>query len=413
MFRRHDKLGQMAATLFAAVIVGGILEAEGLRIWAERLNVGSLRDNALPFTSGWSDANRWLHTAIPRNLALSAKAGLADDMVLAKADTAESSEAVSADSAEEGSKEPVQLAAAEGTELAAIKRHTDAGPAPGGGTVVLSGDSMMAVGLAPTLTRWLGREKNARVVRAFRSGTGLSRPDVYDWQVEYPRMVGNTRPSLIICSMGANDAQNVQAGKKVLAFGTPEWDALYNARLKAYLEMITRYKAPILWVGLPTMKSPVFAQKMAHMNALIQAGIAAYPQITWLDSNGPLGYTGRGFQQFKANDKGKLIKLRSDDGIHLTDEGALFLMPSISQWVKRTAPNTPAKDDPTLAAAQAAPATSSPAVAPAKSVPPATLVQLAPAPADPAPPAAKAKPAVTSGNHFLADYAYPRGWVSL
>src|SRR5262249_47349265 len=89
--------------------------------------------------------------------------------------------------------------------------------------VALAGDSMMAVGLAPTLVRGLAPEKDLHVLRAYRSGTGLARPEVLDWLVEYPRILGANKPDMVICAMGANDAQNVQVGKQVLQFGSPQW----------------------------------------------------------------------------------------------------------------------------------------------------------------------------------------------
>jgi hypothetical protein len=43
--------------------------------------------------------------------------------------------------------------------------------------VILVGDSMMAVGLSDVLLRQTAADQNLRVVKAFRSGTGLARPD--------------------------------------------------------------------------------------------------------------------------------------------------------------------------------------------------------------------------------------------
>ncbi len=201
--------------------------------------------------------------------------------------------------------------------------------------VALAGDSMMAVGLAPTLKRWLSQQKDIHVIQAYRSGTGLLRPEVFDWNVEYPRILGNVRPSIVICSMGANDAQSVQIGKRVLQFDTPEWDDYFRSRITSYLNLVAREGTHVLWVGLPEMRSPEFDKKIAHVNMLIKAMLQRYPNTTWLDSNSKLiePTLGQGFKQYRADSQGKMVKIRANDGIHLTDDGAMYLLDPIRSWI--------------------------------------------------------------------------------
>jgi len=197
---------------------------------------------------------------------------------------------------------------------------------------------MMAVGLAPTLTRGLSIEKGVHLLKAYRSGTGLARPEVYDWLQQYPLMLGAMRPQLVICALGANDGQNVQVGKKVLEFGSPEWDEFYRGRLTAYLDMLLKPQTRVLWVGMPVMKERRFAQKMLHMNTLVQTELQRYPAVTWLDPNPALGYADNVFAQYRVDERGKLIKMRADDGIHMTDDGAAYLLAPIRDWLARFAP---------------------------------------------------------------------------
>lgn len=192
----------------------------------------------------------------------------------------------------------------------------------------------MAVGLAPALTRGLSADKQVRLIRAYRSGTGLSRPEVFDWLVQYPQMVGREKPQLVICSMGANDAQNVQVGKQVLKFGTPEWDAFYTARLTGYMDMVTREQVRVLWIGMPVMRDAPFARKMSRMNELTRAVLSRYPTATWLDPNPSLGYASGTYEQYLRTERGRLVRLRGDDGIHVTDDGGLLLLPPVRSWLE-------------------------------------------------------------------------------
>ncbi len=351
MKRRHDTLLRTFATLLVALFCGLVLEADGLRVWAERLPVGTLRDSVLPVTVTWQGWMSPVHAGNLREAALQMKSRLASASpvkgpaearpVLHENDpvtTLVSVKSVSADTSVSGTTAATALTNASVQEVVASTQQNAGvtanwGPADGSGRVLaLAGDSMMAVGLAPTLGRDLATNPNFHVLKAYRSGTGLARPEVFDWIQQYPAMLAGTQPQLVICAMGANDAQNVQIGKAVLEFGSSEWDAYYRGRLSAYLAMLGSRPVRILWVGMPLMKEKKFSQKMQHMNQLIQAEIAGHPNVTWLDPNPALGYS-RGFEQYRANARGKMIKMRADDGIHMTDDGAAYLLPAIREWL--------------------------------------------------------------------------------
>ena len=136
--------------------------------------------------------------------------------------------------------------------------------APGKPRVVaLAGDSMMAVGISATLLRQAATDKNLRIVKAFRSGTGLARPEVFNWMDEYPAMLGAEKPDVVIVAMGANDGQGFVVQGKVLAFGSDGWRKVYQDRLAAYLAMVAAGGARVVWLGLPPMRVPVYDEKIA------------------------------------------------------------------------------------------------------------------------------------------------------
>lgn len=350
MLHRFQSVSLMFLTLLVALLAGLLLEAEGLKIWAERLEVGPLRTVSLPLTERWHALVQGFGLEAPRRSALALKADWAGRFAPQAVELAARPEAAPDLPPSAAESEPGLSVQAESVpvfaEASLLKGGAQAGPVLPGGSplvmgvpasapqIVLAGDSMMAVGLAPVLRRGLG----VNVIKAYRSGTGLARPEVFDWLVQYPQMVGGTHPALVICALGANDGQNVQQGKNVLAFGSPEWDAFYRERLTAYLDLLTRNGHQVLWIGMPLMRSPSFAKKMKHMNALIQDVLKAYPQVSWLDPDPALGYDEAVFAQYKPDARGKMIKLRADDGIHMTDEGAAFLLPGIRAWLQQQLP---------------------------------------------------------------------------
>ncbi len=339
----------MALAVFGAVLAALLLEAEGLSVWAQRLEVGLLRERAVPAATSWHNAVQATGIDRARQHALRAKdewaawfapaSGLsvaipsAVAAPVAAAPVASTPQTVvSAATASQAPNAPASVPTAVASSPAPA---ASAGAAPGDPLrVVLAGDSMMAVGLAPALTRGLSADKQVRLIRAYRSGTGLSRPEVFDWLVQYPQMVGREKPQLVICSMGANDAQNVQVGKQVLKFGTPEWDAFYTARLTGYMDMVTREQVRVLWIGMPVMRDAPFARKMSRMNELTRAVLSRYPTATWLDPNPSLGYASGTYEQYLRTERGRLVRLRGDDGIHVTDDGGLLLLPPVRSWLE-------------------------------------------------------------------------------
>ena len=342
MLRRFDSVKRMATTLAAATVIGLVIEATGLSIWAQRLEVGVLRDIASPITQVWEQAVSAIYLDTPRRWALAAKASLADVMMpepiteqgvdavpTSIENNASTTVAQTKTNARKNSKHASRKAADEVAMPVAVNFTGNEKI-----QIALVGDSMMAVGLAPVLRRALAKEESVHVLRAYRSGTGLGRPDVFNWMEEYPKMRGTQKPQFIICAIGANDAQGFQIDKTVYTFGTPQWNAVYALRVKNFLNLLAQDGAHILWVGLPVMREPSFSKRMMAVSALTKSVVTEYPRVTWLDPNMFINDAGAGYTQFRLNQKGQMTRIRGDDGIHLSDEGAAYLVPSIITWMQ-------------------------------------------------------------------------------
>lgn len=347
MIKRFDSVKRMAATLVTATAVGMVIEASGLSIWAQRLEVGYVREIVSPVMQIWEQAVTVVGLDTPRRRILDAKAALTPVMM------AEPLSALAADEM------PVTTAATEHAASSALadektaayteKNNQRSGEIPDRHAVLsvaaslrdtenvqiaLVGDSMMAVGLAPVLRRTLSKADGVHIIRAYRSGTGLGRPDVFNWMEEYPRMRGIQKPQFIICAIGANDAQGFQIDRTVYAFGTSQWNMIYAQRVRKFLNLLAEDNVRILWLGMPVMREPGFSKKMMAVSALTKSVVTEHPQVTWLDPNPYLNESGSGFAQFRQNQKGQMSRIRGDDGIHLSDEGAAYLVPAIQTWLQ-------------------------------------------------------------------------------
>ncbi len=206
-------------------------------------------------------------------------------------------------------------------------------PASDKRTVILVGDSMMAVGLAPSLVRSLEKDGRFNVVRGHKSATGLSRPEIYSWPEAYSAILAEYRPDFVVCAMGGNDAQNVRYNGKVLKFGTPEWDDLYRARVREMAKLFSKGQTRTLWVGLPVMRAESFRKKIQHVNSLVKKVLEEFPTIDYVESSPAVSMPDGSYASQLQDAKGRMVKMRAADGIHLSDEGGKAIAKIVIKWL--------------------------------------------------------------------------------
>lgn len=388
--------GQLALLCGSFIVCIALLESEGFLTWAQRLEVserqqnaqlvatalnnelkplgiGALRGKALAFLDqhGWNKSNTEEQSDQPAPVSEAPKtaASQTSSAPVSAAFAPLSTQSAPSASSQEASSAPaaVQVPLASPLPIVASATLTPLPPAnvQNPRVVALAGDSMMAVGLGAQLQRDLAPYPSIKVVRAFKSGTGLARPEVYNWLKEYPAMLGKQNPEVVICSIGANDGQGFVEGGKVLPFGTREWDAVYEARVTQFLDMLTRNGAVVLWVQLPPMKSGKFNSTIDRINRLAQGVVSKNPRAIWWNPSPRITQTNGQFSDFMqlAGSK-KTVRIRAADGIHLSDEGAAIITPDIVAWLNPAPVVKPTKGE--QSAPQVSSATSAPVQAPAE-----------------------------------------------
>ncbi len=372
---------QMFLALAGFLVAIVLIESDGLRNWADRLEPGPLRTVALPVTASIDKVVHPLGIGAIRNRVLdeTAHLGWTDDPVRlaavskpAPAHAPESQAAACSTPVAPGPK-PALAVASVALPAAAIPRTAKLAPLPAilpratalaplapvqpgkPRVVALAGDSMMAVGLSATLMRQASDNKNLRMVKAFRSGTGLARPDYFNWMDEYPAMLGREKPAVVIVAIGANDGQGFVVDGKVQAFGTDEWLKTYQARVAGFLAMVESTGARVLWVGLPPMRSAKYNERVAMINRIDYTVVSEDPRATWWNSAPFVADASGGFREFAALSNGRIMRLRSDDGIHFSDEGAGLMSSVLVKWLDppvesaRSFPQAPASAPRTFA----------------------------------------------------------------
>lgn len=368
--RKHEpllrnNLRQLTLIVLGFLVVVSLLESKGLVVWAQRLDAGPVRQQALAVTQGFD--RMWGTVAAPiTNLRPEALAFLTahnwSDMPAQE------------DGQIPAGKPEVVLSAQlqNGTDLTTLSPVSPSGtePTPGIGTrsplpvaatglpvvqpdalgslvplpqatvdkprrVALAGDSMMAVGLSGQLQRDLAPFKTSvTTIRAFRPATGLARPDVFDWQKEYPLMAGNGKPDVVVVAIGANDTQNLEIGGKVLTIGSVEWRAAYRQRVTDYLNMLTQDGAVVLWIKLPPMRPAKYNRNVTVVNEVAQEVVTSNPRAIWWDVSSRYVDAKGQFREFaNVGDSRRQVRIRQSDGIHLTEAGAKLISEDIIGWI--------------------------------------------------------------------------------
>lgn len=345
---KYNSVSQLAAVMVGFAVTILLLESGALLTWADRLDVGVARSGAVRVTAALHKTLKPLGVEQVRKESLDGldRLGWTDDpaRLLAARETCSPGRA--------GSSSPC-MAAGHPTNpavpktvapvVAGVPRLTPLKPLPPAAqgetrVVALVGDSMMAVGLSDVLLRQTATDQYLRIVKAFRSGTGLARPDVFDWMQEYPAMIGDERPDAVIVAIGANDGQGFVEDGKTLVFGSDAWVKVYQRRTTDFLNLLTQNGAHVIWVGLPPMKAGAYNDRAAEINRIAYTVVSQNPLATWWNPQPYIGDETGGFRELETSPDGKTTRIRAADGIHLSDEGAALLAPSLISWLNPAPP---------------------------------------------------------------------------
>ncbi|MGA2527636.1 MAG: DUF459 domain-containing protein [Acidimicrobiales bacterium] len=184
-------------------------------------------------------------------------------------------------------------------------------------TVLVVGDSIskdLGLGLSYTLST----DPLLHLVQAGYVGSGLARPDFYDWPEHLEALVNQYHPKLVIILVGANDSQSFDVGDQALAFGSAKWRSVYTQRVDAMINETLTSGAKMLWVGAPIMADPVLSASMQTLNSIYQAQAKLHPGVEFMSIWSLFSDASGQYSEYLTNSSGQTVLARDDDGIHLT-----------------------------------------------------------------------------------------------
>ncbi len=214
--------------------------------------------------------------------------------------------------------------------------------------VAVLGDSL-GQQLAQGLTEDEADQPAIAILNKGRENSGLVRDDFYDWTAAVKALLASGQKiNVAVMLVGSNDHQAIHDNGNSYDPGTPEWNDIYARRVETIAGMFRDAKVPLLWVGLPIMKSDRFSSAMASLNDLCREH-AANAGATFVDVWDQFGDDQGHFSTYGPDVNGQTVRMRSSDGVHFTRAGARKLAQFVDTEIKQIFDATKPKDDAALA----------------------------------------------------------------
>ncbi|WP_051952606.1 SGNH/GDSL hydrolase family protein [Methylocapsa aurea] len=214
--------------------------------------------------------------------------------------------------------------------------------------VAVLGDS-----LAQLLQQGLGEafadRPEVAILRKAKESSGLVRDDFYDWtKAAQDLLASGEKIDFAVMMIGSNDRQTLRDANGAHEPRSPQWEEAYAHRIESIASMFREKKIPLVWVGLPVLKSERLAADAAAFNEIYReyaakAG-ASYIDI-WEAFADELGQ----YSALGPDINGQIVRMRSSDGVHFTKAGARKLAHFIEPEIRRNLDETRPRLDPEVA----------------------------------------------------------------
>ncbi|EAH9528277.1 GDSL-type esterase/lipase family protein [Campylobacter coli] len=181
------------------------------------------------------------------------------------------------------------------------------------------GDSLMQ-GVAIALNRDL-IDLGLKANDLSKQNTGLSYKSYFDWaKATKEAFAKNTNIKYLVVLLGANDPWDIKKGGVYHRFGSDSWIDIYTYRVNEIINIAKQHHAKILWFEIPPVKKNELNEKIQILNKIYSEEILKNKQIF---INTKLFFSVNDeFSTYIKNENNKSIKMRTDDGIHFTSNGA-------------------------------------------------------------------------------------------
>jgi len=187
--------------------------------------------------------------------------------------------------------------------------------------VLVVGDSL-GLSFGQSLATKLDATGVARTTVDAREGTGLARPDAFDWSAQLESDINRVHPEVVVASFGGNDDQDVQVGGRYIAFDSAPWQEIYRTRVVQIADEVHAAGAHLLWSGLPVVRAAGRTGRYTSVMDVTHAALNGLGATLWVDNLATLTDAAGHYQVALPDASGQQVLVREPDGIHETRAGA-------------------------------------------------------------------------------------------
>ena len=192
--------------------------------------------------------------------------------------------------------------------------------------VYFGGDSL--AGMPGIMLGQLTQKSGLAKVRAdYVESSRLTYGEPVDWPAHLKQRMSAGHYDVGVFMIGANDSgMPMIAGGKSVMYPNKKWMDEYERRAKQIAAIMLRDGVKrVYWVGMPIMPSSSESKKMRDLNKVFEDVAASSPDIVYVDS----------YDLLSTKSGDLKASLRSGDGVHYTNDGAMVVARAVWQQIKK------------------------------------------------------------------------------
>jgi hypothetical protein len=349
--RRPMAAGHVLVVGVVCLMLGWLLNAQGIEKTAYSQPLGWQRDVGLAFAKPMASISHFLHTDRPREALQDVLGRGGDDDINTKLPS------------------PTTIAGGFAPPVTVPSAFSPQQPLR-----LWAGGDSLSITPGESILNFAGTTEGVVVPTGPVNGqvaTGLARPELLNWPEHLKQVTKDDNPGLIVLTIGSNDDQTLTGapgGGNVGPFGSAAWEEEYRRRVGGLMDQVVGDGKTLFLVGIPPIRDFERSENDYKLiNNIFRTEAAKRPgRVYYVDIYG-LFLDGSGnYADYLPNISGEAVKVRADDGIHFTRAGADRIATVVFEKLGKVRDLTSWKKGGAAPTTTAAPATTAPATSTTK-----------------------------------------------
>lgn len=171
-------------------------------------------------------------------------------------------------------------------------------------------------------------------------GTGLTRPDQHDWNVEGPRRLDDfDQIAALVVTLGFSDAQELFDDTARIPFGTQDWQQAYRNRVTGLALTLITEGHPVVFVGLPPFADGELDEQARIINQVIEQAVAP-TRARYVGVYEAFADVQGNYVRAGPDLAGQVVNLRRSDGVFFNRAGRAKYAQLVERFIPRAGQET-------------------------------------------------------------------------